>query len=122
MCKFGIIPGLFATTFGMTFGKTSYCVNLIDSKNSGFFSGDINLGYTTQADITDADLTYGLAVVYSIGKFDIGAEINGTQEMANWQFGLRLVITDWLILDSGVVTTIAQSPILMATSGLWMTF
>jgi hypothetical protein len=82
----------------MTFGEKSYGANLIASKTIGAFSGDINLGYTTQADTNDADLTYGLDVVYSIGKFDIGAEIYGTQEMANWQFGLRFVITDWLIL------------------------
>ena len=122
LLKFGIIPNLLAATFGMTFGETSYGINLIASKSFGAFSGDVNLGYTTQADTNDADLTYGLDVVYTIGKLGIGAEVYGTQEMANWQFGLRFAITDWLTIDSGVGTTIMPSPVLQATSGLWVTF
>jgi hypothetical protein len=120
--KFGIIPNLLAATLGMTFGETAYGANLIASKTIGAFSGDVNIGYTTEADTNDADVTYGLDVVYTIGKLGIGAEVFGTQEMANWQFGLRFAITDWLTIDSGVGTTIEPSLVLQATSGLWVTF
>jgi hypothetical protein len=122
MCKFGIIPNLLATTFGMTFGETNYSVNVIASKTIGAFSGDANFGFTTDADTNDADLTYGLDVVYTIGKLGVGAEVYGTQEMADWQFGIRYTITDWLIIDSGVGTTIEPSPVVQATSGFWVTF
>lgn len=122
MFKFGFIPNLLAATLGMTFGETRYCANLIASKTAGAFSGDVNLGYTTEADTNDADVTYGLDVVYTIGKFGIGAEVFGTREMANWQIGLRVTILNWLIIDSAVGTTIEASPVLQATSGLWVTF
>jgi len=120
--KFGIIPNLLAATLGMTFGETAYGANLIASKTIGSFSGDVNLGYTTEADTNDADVTYGLDVVYTIKKLGIGAEIFGTQEMANWQIGLRYAITDWLIIDSAVGTTFEPSPSLTATTGAWVTF
>jgi hypothetical protein len=120
--KFGLIPNLLAATLGMTFGETTYGANLIASKTIGAFSGDANFGYTTQADTNDADVTYGLDVVYTFKKLGIGAEVFGTQEMANWQFGLRFAITDRLIIDSAVGTTIERAPVLQATSGLWVTF
>jgi hypothetical protein len=120
--KFGIIPNLLAATLGMTFGETAYGANLIASKTIGAFSGDVNLGYTTEADTNDADVTYELDVVYTIGKFGIGVEFFGTQEMTNWQFGLRYVITDWLTIDSAVGTSIEPSPVLSATTGAWVTF
>jgi|WetSurMetagenome_2_1015567.scaffolds.fasta_scaffold00334_13 hypothetical protein len=122
MCKFAIIPDIFAATLGMTFGNTAYSLNLIASKTIGSFSGDVNVGYTTQADINDADVTYGLDVAYTYKRLGIGAEVFGTQEMANWQFGLRFTITDWFIIDSGVGTTIEPKPVLQATSGAAFTF
>jgi hypothetical protein len=122
MFKFGFIQNLLAATLGMTFGETRYCANLIASKTIGAFSGDVNLGYTTEADTNNADVTYGLDVVYTIGKLGIGAEVFGTQKMANWQIGLRITIVDWLIIDSAGGATIETSPVLQATSGLWVTF
>jgi hypothetical protein len=120
--KFGIIPNLLAATLGMTFGETAYGANLIAGKTLGSFSGDVNLGYTTQADTNDADVTYGLDVVYTIGKLGIGAEVFGTQEMAHWQIGLKFTITDRLFIDSAVGTTIDPLPVVQATSGLWAMF
>jgi hypothetical protein len=122
MFKIAFIPDLFTTSIGMCFGKTEYFINLIGSKSFGKFSGDINIGYITPADTNDADITYGLDVVYKINKFDVGAEIFGTQEMANWQIGIRFSPAEWITIDLAGGTTIEPNPVFTGTAGLCVGF
>ncbi len=121
--KFALIPELLSVSFTSEFGNKSYITNFIMSKSFGPISIDANIGYQAQADINDADLTYGLVAVYEVGRFGIGAEVCGTHETINWwQVGSRFQIVEWLQFDIGLGGDFKKEPDFTATTGLWFTF
>lgn len=121
--KFVWVPDVFATSFGTEFASGTYSVNAILSKSSGPVSWDANLGFEAISNTNDADLTCGLAAVYTYRKLGIGAEIGGTHEALNWwQIGVRLRLSEWVQVDAGLGGNDAGNPDLTATAGLWFAF
>lgn len=121
--KFSLVPDLLAVSFAAEFGSKVYNANFVVSKPVGPIAVDANIGYQAQADTSDADLTYGLAAVYEIGRFGAGVEVCGTQEAVNWwQVGSRFKIAEWIQFDAGIGGDFEKVPDFTATTGLWFTF
>jgi hypothetical protein len=121
--KFALIPELFSVTFGSTFDDPEYDINAIVSRSFGAVNVDLNLGYQAQGSTNDADLLYGVAIVYDYKRLGAGAEFRGSQENPDWwQIGARFVITDFILIDAGIGGDFNQDPSLTATTGLWFGF
>ena len=102
--KFAILPDLFSTSFTTILGDLDYVVNGILTHAFGPVEFDINLGFaTTGLGGIDGDLIYGLAAIYVIDRFGIGAEVSGNQDdVQSWLAGVRYTVFSSFALDGGI--------------------
>jgi hypothetical protein len=121
--KFALLPDVLAATFNGVFGDPVYDVNFIYSTTLKNLALNTNVGGVFVATSADADLTYGLASVYSFNSWEVGAEIGGTQHALSWwQIGARFALADWWALDAGLGGNFKDGVQLNATTGLWFAF
>jgi hypothetical protein len=121
--KFALIPDLFATTLTASLSDPSYATNLILGKSFGPFTTNANLGASIIGNTNDVDMTYGLSGTYTIGRFETGAELGGTQEGLDWwQIGAKYCFTDWCSLDAGFGGDFEKDMNKNITTGLWFAF
>ena len=121
--KFALIPDHVAITFTGALGDPSYSINAIASQSLGILTVNANLGGSMTGNTNDADLTYGLATLFTFGKFETGMEITGTQEKNDWwQIGAKFFVAEWFSFDLGFGGNFSQPVHTHATTGLWFAF
>jgi hypothetical protein len=121
--KFAIIPNIFAMTFTSALSDKVYSVISIFGKSIGAFNFNLNLGGSMVGEADDADLTYGLCGMYTIGKIESGAELGGTQEGLNWwEVGAKFFIAEWFSIDAGIGGDFEKEMNFSATTGLMFIF
>ena len=122
--KFAILPDLFSTSFTTVLGGLDYVVNGILTHDVGPVEIDINLGFaTTGMGGIDGDLVYGLAAIYVMDRFGLGAEMSGNQdEVQSWLGGVRFQVFPGFAVDGGLTGDFHEEKDLAATVGIHYEF
>jgi hypothetical protein len=121
--KFALIPDRFAATFTSTFGDPAFAINTIYAKTIRVVTLTANLGGSMVGNTNDVDLTYGASAVFTINRFETGAEFTGTQEELDWWgAGIRFFCTDWLSIDAGIGGNFERNMTMNITTGLCFAF
>jgi len=122
--KFAIIPDLFSASFVTILGDLNYVLNGIVTHMFGTFKIDMNLGYeTTGMEGIEGTFMYGLALIYDIDRFAVGAEIAGDQEdVQSWLTGVCYTVFPGFALDSGITGSFQEERDLFVTVGIHYEF
>jgi hypothetical protein len=122
--KFALVPDLFATSFTGSLGTMPYALNAIITRNFGPAEVDINVGYeATGIEGSEGTITYALAIIYSTGPIELGAEASGDEEdIQSWLAGARYAITNNFVVDGGIIGGFQEDSALSATLGIHYEF
>lgn len=100
--KFGIVKDILAVSLGNTLGAGAFSINSILSKDLDAVNVHLNIGYNSSGDQNiKGSLTYGIAVCYSIGSFEIDVESFGDEFCKNWLIGARYELFKGYYFDAG---------------------
>lgn len=122
--KFLLVPDMVAASITGGFGDASYSINGIFTKMFGPMEINVNLGYeATGIDTVQGTPTYAMALIFGLGKSDIGAEFLGDREgLQNWLIGGRYKLLDGFMVDAGLSGGFNRGTENLATFGLHYEF
>jgi hypothetical protein len=97
--KYNLLPELISISFSGRFNQSPYSIDGIITETFGSFEFDGNCGYSAK----DTTITYGIAGIYGVGKFNIGIEFLGNKNgFVNWVLGGRYGFLQGISVSFGV--------------------
>jgi len=101
--KFAVLPELLAVSFAGGPGSSSYALNSAFTRTFGPVELDLNLGYGATGDPAQPGfISYGIALIWCLEKFDIGCEVSGDKDgVQSCLAGGRYRILEGLAMDIG---------------------